>query len=149
MIKIYLAGSTREPERIQGIAAQLEALGCYEITHRWWLGAIEAKARKEPVNGDWMGDVAEECLAGIREAEWLVLVSPLVADANIGRWIEFGYALASSTRTMILDCKRTEEPSVFKAQVDVFLDYVDETLSAAAIASQTSGGAHKPSAVTE
>lgn len=90
-LRIYIAGASKEPERVRHAMQRAADLG-YEITYDW-LTAVEV----EGAANEGLADVkrkhyARADLDAIRAANVVWLLAP--EGGSTGAWVELGFALA-------------------------------------------------------
>lgn len=103
--KVYVAGSTRDVERVNAVQATARAFGC-DITFDWT--GPEGEIRTD---GPW--DTASEQGARIalreieacRDADLIILLFP-PSGGGLGCWIEMGAGLASGGEIWVVGAQR-------------------------------------------
>lgn len=97
-MRIYLAGSSGELDRVLAAALVLQRLG-HEITEPWWLRILEAKRRgwetDADVPADFMRESAERNFAGIVGCDRFVGLCRAEGGLSSGHGFEVGVALVT------------------------------------------------------
>lgn len=90
-LRVYVAGASKEPERVRWAMDAVRALGC-EITLDW-LAVIEAEgAANEGLTDAVRRRAARADLDAVGDADVLWLLAP--SNASTGAWVELGAALS-------------------------------------------------------
>lgn len=98
-LRVYLAGPSRELDRVTKMALALEASGHVEITHRWWRDVI-----RDGVGRDGLLSTEEQQrrslddIAGIRRSHLLWVLWP--DELSLGAPCEFMFAHAKKLPTV-------------------------------------------------
>lgn len=98
-MKIYVAGSSAELDRVSAFMSRLRAAG-HEITHDW-TAAIRDSGK--PANGLSRGeseDAAWKCRDAIDRSDVFVFLAPITVSE--GAWFEFGFAVGGCVRALIV-----------------------------------------------
>lgn len=99
-MKLYIAGASREPERVRAAMEAAKALG-HEITVDWLREIEQAGAANEGLTTAQRVYYANRDLEGVDEADLVWLLAP-AGTGSAGAWVELGYALGlRSDRTML------------------------------------------------
>lgn len=99
--RVYVAGASRELDRVKAMVAKLEASGLVEITSRWF-DAVEAwgVGRDAELTDDQARGHALADLQGVSEAELIWFLWP--QNHSAGAFVEFGYALSLKNNTVLV-----------------------------------------------
>jgi hypothetical protein len=137
-VKIYVAGASKEPERVRAVMNAVKALGL-EITCDW-LTAIEAEgAANEGLDDDKRRRYSLDDLDAVRRADWVWLLAPSESRSS-GCWVELGYALALADRSVenrdrhwkpwprIIVSGSGRMKSIFASLAEMEFDHDDEAL---------------------
>jgi hypothetical protein len=93
-MKVYVAGSSGEIDRVKRVMATLRSRG-YEITHDW-TGEVEAARAANYSDSTYPTDMRFACASadycGVANADVVVLLLPKTTTSR-GMWVEFGIAL--------------------------------------------------------
>jgi len=106
MAKVYVAGSSKDIQRVQKAIAMLEA-GGHEITHDWTQTVGRPPSEYEVI--------ASDDLDGVYDAEVLLLINH---QDGFGSMTEFGMALAWGRPVIVVD--REARVNIFFNLSDVF-----------------------------
>lgn len=124
-LKVYVAGSSKELDRVADAMAALRESGV-EVTHDW-VEVIKARGSANPL-GASAADCAQwawEDLLGVRAADVVWLMVP--AQGGLGCYVEYGYALALNIPVVISgEYGRT----IFTALTDECHEYDSDALEA-------------------
>jgi hypothetical protein len=97
-VRVYLAGSSAELERVLAAAVVLRDLG-HEITEPWWLRILEAKRRGWATDADvppaFMRESAERNFAGIVTCDRFVGMCRAGGGLSSGHAYEVGVAVVT------------------------------------------------------
>lgn len=91
-MRVYVAGSHRELERVERMHRELEDRGC-EVTHKWTEDVRDAQDRGMTDRDLSLSEaqrIAAQDYAAIERADVFVLLVP--ARGGTGCWCELGYA---------------------------------------------------------
>lgn len=94
-LRVYVAASSRELERVDRALAKLGGLTEVEVTYRWIddMRADMAKGRSDKdLSRDEAMEAGHKCLLGVVHADVFWLLYP--NEPTRGAWVEFGYARA-------------------------------------------------------
>jgi len=91
---IYIAGASKEPERVRAAMTAATKLDL-EITLDW-LQVIETAggAANEGLDDEERRRYSRADLDAVHRADWVWLLAPEPASPSAGCWVELGYALA-------------------------------------------------------
>lgn len=91
-MKIYVAGSSDQLERVEDMMNTLETLG-FTITHDWTT-SVRLVGKANPPDASLYARLkwGRDDLAGVSDADVLVLLMPL--EGGFGAAVELGYAIA-------------------------------------------------------
>jgi hypothetical protein len=114
-VKVYVAGSSKQLDRVKHWMDKLQAAG-HTVTHDW-PSLIEAVGSANPPDAtrDECWDWAIDDLKGVRDAEVLWFLVPETEGA--GAWVELGYALA---RQIPVVCSGVWSRSIFTSMTTCY-----------------------------
>jgi hypothetical protein len=119
-LRVYIAGSSKELDRVRAMAAAIDAMEHLEITERWWIGAEAWAGRDSEQSTAHALAAARACRDGVRAADLLVMLMP--ESASGGSMVELGIAIELNMWIILSDA--VPHRSVFYA----FADRVDHDL---------------------
>ncbi len=90
-MKIYVAGASKEPERVRAAMTAVRAHG-WEVTLDWLADIEAAGSANEGLSQLDRVRYAQSDLRGIDRADVVWLLAPVIG--GVGAWVELGYALA-------------------------------------------------------
>lgn len=98
-MRIYVAGSSRQLERVKAAMAALRSLG-HTITHDW-VALVEEYGEANPVDAatSTMRRWAADDLAGVYNADMVWLLMP--ETEGFGAAVEMGYAIAHGVPVIV------------------------------------------------
>lgn len=98
LIRVYVAGSTKEVERVRRVLESARDLGWY-ITFDWT--GVEGEIK---TTGPWErgAEIAQNEIKACQDADLVILLAPKVST-GLGCWIEVGAALASDTEVWVVE----------------------------------------------
>lgn len=98
-VRIYIAGASKEPERVRGAMNMAKKLGL-EITLDW-LANIEAEGTaNEGLDDEKRVRYSTADLDAVRRADWVWVLAPALTSPSAGCWVELGYALALTAHSV-------------------------------------------------
>ncbi len=100
MLKVYLAGASRELDRIRPFVSVLDRSGIVQLTYRWW-EAVEKHGvgRDHELTRDQAAGHALNDLDGVRSCQLFWVLWP--ENHSVGAPLEFGFAMASGIPTIV------------------------------------------------
>lgn len=101
-LKVYVAASSRELERVDRALAGLSKIPNVEVTYRWIDDMREqmAKGRTDKdLTREEALEVGDACLQGVYDADLVWLLYP--NEPTRGAWVELGYARALFDQNLI------------------------------------------------
>jgi len=146
-VRIYIAGASKEPERVRAAMTAATKLGL-EITLDW-LAAIEREgAANDGLDDEKRRRYSCDDIGAVRRADWVWLLAPHESPSS-GCWVELGYALALADRS-VEDRDRHWKPwpriivsgsgrmkSIFASLAEMEFDHDDEALAYLAAGTQS------------
>lgn len=93
-MRIYVAGSSKELERVKACSAELEIAG-HEVVSTWWRD-VEVEGCGNPTLLEKRIHFAQKDLSEIDRCGVLWLLVPVEGVSSHGAFLEYGYALAKS-----------------------------------------------------
>lgn len=100
-LKVYVAASSGELDRVRACVGTIDALLDIEITERWWQGAEEWAGRDSEQSIESSVAAARACRDGVRAADVLLLLMP--GSARGGCMVELGIAIERGMRVIVSD----------------------------------------------
>ena len=117
MMRVYVAGASKELPLVQSLQNQLRSHGVH-VTHDWTADVLAAKLAGKVTDSDLSHaeayTAAEEDLRGVATAHFVWLVAPADNSTSIGGWVELGYALGRGVPVVTSWARRD---SIFAALV--------------------------------
>jgi hypothetical protein len=89
-VKVYVAGASKEPERVRRAMNAVLAEG-WELTHDWLAEIERVGSANDGLTLAQRCDSATRDLRAIREADMVWLLAP--ENDSTGAWVELGYVL--------------------------------------------------------
>lgn len=121
-LRVYLAGASRELDRVTRMALALEAAGTVEITHKWWSAVMKHGVGTDAgLERSEQAKYAREDLDAVRRANCAWILWPEAPSS--GALIEFGFALAKKIPCVVTGWKAHE--CIFTAPDDVYRERGD------------------------
>ena len=99
-LRIYLAGASRELDRVLPMVERLERSGLVVLHSRWW-DAVQAHGvgNDHALTREQQAGYADADLEGVRDAELVWVLWP--EARSVGAALEYGFALASCIHTVV------------------------------------------------
>lgn len=123
-MKIYVAGASKEIEKIEGFIERLRMAG-HTITFDWTV-AVRQVGDASPDDGDIRKASARADLDGVENCHIFWLVKPSVESTSTGAWVELGFALSFPGKTTI--ASGDNRKCIFADLVDREFDEHEEAL---------------------
>lgn len=125
-MRIYVAGASKEPERVRAAMTAVQMHG-HTLTLDWLAEIEAAGAANEGLSDDDRRRYAEADLCAVANADVVWLLAPEAPSA--GCWVELGYAMAWRPLRIVVSGPARER-CIFAALADVEVDDDAEALRA-------------------
>jgi len=100
LLRVYLAGASRELDRVLPMVERLERSGLVVLHSRWWDAVQHHGVGKDgELTREQQAAHATADLEGVRDAELVWVLWP--EARSVGAALEYGYALASRIHTVV------------------------------------------------
>lgn len=124
-MKIYVAGASKEIDRIEGFMARLRAAG-HVITLDWTV-EVRSAGSGSPDDDELRKACARADLLGVEACDVFWIVKPDEGSTSTGAWVELGHALAFGGKTTV--ASGTSRKCIFADLVDHDFDDHEEALA--------------------
>jgi nucleoside 2-deoxyribosyltransferase len=118
-MRIYVAGSSRELGRAEGVIGALRAMG-HDITHDWTIEVAFSRSRGQTdatYSEEFRRRTAWEDVKGVLRADVVVVLIPSLDRPSRGAWVELGIALDAAHKPFTI-CVGDYSQSIFCALAD-------------------------------
>ncbi len=126
MVNIYVAGSSRESDRVSGVFEMVRAAPQLRLAHDWLQIQAGESTPDDQLTREKAAVYADGDLSHVGIADVFWLLAP--KEATRGAWIEFGYALAlaaETTRPVLIVASGRCEQSIFCALAAEYEEDID------------------------
>lgn len=115
-MKIYIAGASKEPDRVRKMMNMVAEHQYLELTLDWLAAIADEPAKDEDLSPEEREGYATRDLDAVAAADVIWLLAP--KGAGKGAWIEYGYALALGAQRTTVVSGATGKFSIFSACAD-------------------------------